>query len=277
MSLPLIRRLSLGLAVVIAAGGVTMFATRPLTAPKAGTVEMAGMTWIEIRDSLRAGADAVLVPSGGIEANGPHMITDKHQHIVRLAARRIAEAHGEMLVAPVLPLVPQGDYAPPTGNMRLPGTIGIPSEVFEATLVGVASSLKAAGFRRIIFMADHGQSQEPQARVAARLSESWRQDGVRVIALSDYYREGDRRQRALLLARGETEASIGDHAGLQDTAELLHAHAAGVRLERLGRPLGVLEADGSSGRPERATPELGEALIRVKVEAGLAQLKAASF
>ncbi len=176
------------------------FATRPLTAPRAETVEMADMTWIEIRDAVRAGATTVLLPSGGLEANGPHMITDKHQHIVRRAARMIAEAQGGMLVAPTLSMVPQGGHAPATGNMRWPGTIGVTPEVFEGILDGAARSLKAAGFRRIVFIADHGQSQGPQAAVAARLTEEWRKDGVAVIALDAYYRDGDRRQRELLAA-----------------------------------------------------------------------------
>jgi creatinine amidohydrolase len=265
------------LAAVVGATALIGFAARPLTAPRADTVEMADMTWIEIRDAIRRGARTALVPSGGIEANGPHMTTGKHQHIVRVAARMIAEARGGTLVAPVIPLVPQGAYAPPTGNMQWPGTIGIADDAFAAALDGVARSLKAAGFTRIAFLADHGQSQKPQAAVAARLSQEWRAEGVSVLALGDYYSEGDRRQRALLLARGETLTTIGDHAGLQDTAELMFAHPASVRLERLARPIAAIEPDGSSGKPERATAELGAALVRAKVDAALAQLGAAGM
>ncbi|MGL4239713.1 MAG: creatininase family protein, partial [Beijerinckiaceae bacterium] len=130
------------LAGVLVVGAMTAFATRPLTAPKAATVDMADMTWIEIRDSIRAGATTVLVPSGGIEANGPHMITDKHQHIVRLAARMIAAEQGGTLVAPVINLSPQGGYAPATGNIQWPGTIGVTPETFEGILDGVARSLR---------------------------------------------------------------------------------------------------------------------------------------
>jgi hypothetical protein len=64
---------------------------------------------------------------------------------------------------------------------------------------------------------------------------------------------------------------------LQDTAELMFAHPAGVRLERLARPFAILEADGSSGRPDRATADLGATLIRAKVDAALAQLRAAGM
>jgi creatinine amidohydrolase/Fe(II)-dependent formamide hydrolase-like protein len=255
------------------AGGVTLFAiSRPLTAPLPSTVEIADMTWVEVRDAISRGLDTALVPSGGIEANGPHMVTGKHQHIVAAAARMVAESHGRMLVAPVIAHVPEGEFDPPSGNMTLPGTIGVTEATFEGILEGSARSLRAAGFRRIAFIADHGQSQAPQARVAARLDAQWRASGVRVISLDAYYTEGDKAQQAHLKARGETPATIGDHAGLQDTAELLAVHPAGVRLERLSRLLPAMERDGSSGAPQKATAELGRELIRLKVEAALAQL-----
>jgi creatinine amidohydrolase/Fe(II)-dependent formamide hydrolase-like protein len=255
------------------AGVVTLFAaTRPLTAPLPSTLEIADMTWVEVRDAIARGHDTALVPSGGIEANGPHMVIGKHQHIVAATARMIAEGHGRMLVAPVIAHVPEGEFEPPAGNMALPGTIGVTEATFEGILEGTARSLKAAGFRRIAFIADHGQSQAPQARVATRLDAEWGKAGVRVIALDAYYTQGDRAQQALLKARGETPATIGDHAGLQDTAELLATHPAGVRLERLSRLLPAMERDGSSGAPQRATPELGRELLRLKVEAALAQL-----
>jgi creatinine amidohydrolase len=277
--MPAVRRSILVAAAAAALGASALFGfvTRPLTAPRTMTVEMVAMTWIEIRDAVRAGTTTVIVPSGGIEANGPHMTIDKHQHIARVAARMIAEAHGATLVAPVVPLVPQGAYAPASGNMQWPGTIGVPPETFGALLDGVARSLKAAGFKRIVFMADHGPSQKPQAETAARLTQEWRSEGIIVLALGGYYSEGDKRQRELLIAHGETLESIGDHAGLQDTAELMFAHPSSVRLERLNRPFGTLEPDGSSGKPGRATAALGEQLIRAKVEAALAQLRAAGI
>lgn len=260
------------IVAVVATGSILAGLSRPLTAPLPTTTAMAEMTWVEVRTAIQHGHDTVLVPSGGFEQSGPHMILDKHQHIVGLTSRLIAEAHGRMLVAPVISLVPQGGYAPTSGNMVFPGTIGVTEEVFAGMLDGVARSLRSAGFKRIVFMADHGQSQKPQAEVAARLSREWAGSGISVMALGEYYSKGDEAQRALLMARGETAASIGDHAGLQDTAELMFAHGAGVKTDRLGTL--TLEADGASGQPARASAELGKLLIDLKVKAALAQLAA---
>ena len=60
-----------------------MIVNRPLTAPLPNTINIADMTWVEVRSALEQGYTTVIVPSGGIEQNGPHMIIGKHDHIVR--------------------------------------------------------------------------------------------------------------------------------------------------------------------------------------------------
>src|SRR5580700_8322205 len=73
-----------GLAIAVVA------VSRPLTAPLPNTLYMADMTWIEVRGALDRGYTTVIVPTGGIEQNGPHMVLGKHDYIVRYAAERIA-------------------------------------------------------------------------------------------------------------------------------------------------------------------------------------------
>src|SRR5882762_9723240 len=94
-------------------------------------VQMRDMTWPEIRAAVAAGGTMVVVPTGGIEQNGPHMVLAKHDHIVGYAAVRIAESLGGTLVAPVVSFVPEGTHTPPTGNLSWPGTIGISEQAFE--------------------------------------------------------------------------------------------------------------------------------------------------
>jgi creatinine amidohydrolase/Fe(II)-dependent formamide hydrolase-like protein len=93
---------------------------------------------------------------------------------------------GHTLVSTVVSFVPEGSYDPPEGHLRIPGTIGVSEQAYEQVLDGVASSLKAGGFKTICFIADHGGSLKPQAEVAARLSREWSEQGVRVIDVSDY-------------------------------------------------------------------------------------------
>jgi hypothetical protein len=160
------------------------------------------MTRVEVRSALARGYTTVIVPSGGIEQNGPHMVLSKHDYIVGWSAVEIAKELGRTLVAPVIPYVPEGDYDPPTGHLRFPGTIGIPEEVYAGMLEGIARSLKAGGFKTICFIADHAGSLKPQTEVAERLSREWGKQGVRVIDVSDYY--ADAAETEYLENQGET-------------------------------------------------------------------------
>ena len=69
-------RLALLLALGVAAAAFWP-AQRPLTAPLTDRIEIAGMAWVEVRAALAHGATAVIVPTGGIEQNGPHIATAK--------------------------------------------------------------------------------------------------------------------------------------------------------------------------------------------------------
>ena len=72
------------------------------------------------------------------------MVLGKHDYIVGWSAVEIAKELGRTLVAPVIPYVPEGDYDPPTGHLRFPGTIGVPEDVSGKMLEGIARSRQPA-------------------------------------------------------------------------------------------------------------------------------------
>ena len=233
-----------------------------LSANLPADVEMKDMTWVEVRSALDAGYTTVIVPTGGMEQNGPHMILGKHDYIVAEAARRIAKDVGHTLVAPVVSYVPEGEYAPPTGHMRFPGTMGVPEPVFAGVLEGIARSLKAGGFKLICFIGDHGQSQPVQAEVAKRLSAEWANDGVRVVQVDAYY--DDKAQIDRLIAQGRSRAEVGQHASVIDTSELMSVDPKGVDLSRYRA---AFKDTGVSGDPTTASSELGSSLLQMRIVA----------
>ena len=92
--------------------------------------------------------------------------------------------------------------------------------------------------------------------------------------VTDYYDAN--RQLEWLLAEGETEASIGGHAGIRDTSELLAAHPAGIRQDRLGKGMADgFEISGVDGDPTRASASRGEVLLQLKVDAAVGQIRRA--
>ena len=62
------------------------------------TVFIDELTWEETRDALKAGKTTVIIPTGGTEKNGYHMVLGKHNYVVthaaNLMARRLEERAG---------------------------------------------------------------------------------------------------------------------------------------------------------------------------------------
>src|SRR5262245_25737589 len=204
------------------------------------------------------------------------MILGKHGHIVAATAERIARELGQTFVTPVVSYVPEGNYVPPTGHMRFPGTLGVTEDVFAGVLDGIARSLKAGGFKTICFIADHGGSMRPQAEVAARLSREWTAEGIKVISVDDYYMAAGDQQNKLLEAQGQTPRTIGQPAGITDTSELMAVHPPGVDLTRLAKLPLWAERTGFDGDPRRASVERGKALLELKIKAAVRQIEQAS-
>jgi creatinine amidohydrolase/Fe(II)-dependent formamide hydrolase-like protein len=149
------------------AGSPPPDAPRPIDAVDSVFIE--DLTWMEVRDAMRAGKTTALVATGGIEQNGPYLVTGKHNVVLRAMTESIARKLGNVLVAPIIVFVPEGDFDPPTGHMRYPGTIGLSEETYKALLRDVATSLKAHGFQHILFIGDSGGNQEGMKEVAAEL------------------------------------------------------------------------------------------------------------
>src|SRR4051812_10154976 len=124
------------------------------------TVFVEEMTWMEVRDALKAGKTTVLVPTGGVEQNGPYLATGKHNYILRATSEAIARKQGNCLIAPIVAFVPEGDIDPPSGHMKFPGTISLTEDTFQRLLIDICASLQAHGFRHIVLIGDSGGNQQ---------------------------------------------------------------------------------------------------------------------
>ena len=226
-------------------------------APTPPSVLVEELTWTELRDAIKAGKTTVIVPVGGTEQSGPHIVLGKHNVRARVLAARIAASLGNALVAPVIAYVPEGAIDPPAGHMRFAGTISIPESAFEATLEGAARSFRQAGFRDIVLIGDHGGYQQSLVKVAARLDREWATSPVRVHAIEAYYRAADREFAQALRQQGFSDAEIGTHAGAADTALALAIDEQLVRSPMLHDGSTFGPATGVRGDPRRASATAG--------------------
>ena len=245
---------------------VTAPAGTPSSAPD--TVFIDELTWEETRDAIKAGKTTVIVPTGGTEKNGYHMVTGKHNYVVTYTANQMARRLKNALVAPTIQYVPEGDP-----DTSVPGEISLPSPAYDLLLDAAARSLKVHGFTDILFIGDSGGNQAGMTSVAGKLNEEWKGAGTKVFALTDYYNASRLHYRAWLQAAfGYDDETAGSHAGITDTSQMLFVRPSGIRKDQI-KPWGGAADSGVSGDPSKATAEIGKMGVEFKVNAGLNQYK----
>jgi creatinine amidohydrolase len=161
----------------------------PNPLPPNPSVFIEEMTWMDVRDALAAGKTTAIITTGGIEPNGPWLVTGKHNYVNRVNCEAIARKLGNALCAPNIEYVPEGSIDPPSGHMTSPGTISLREDTFRALLTDVAHSLKMHGFKNIIFIGDSGGNQNGQRAVAEELNKRFNGDAV-VAHVQEYYTYG---------------------------------------------------------------------------------------
>lgn len=242
-----------------------------LWAQTPGQVLIEAMTSRELATCVAAGTNTVLIFSGGTEASGPHLALGKHNYRVYRYATQIADSLGNTLVAPVLPFAPNSPVLE-----QYPGTISLTDQTFSDVNEQLVRSMVTSGFRYIILMSDHFNSQRPLEMLAMRLDSVLRKKGVRVFFSGDGYAK----------ARAQIEAGIareghvpGGHGGLWDTAETWAVLPAAVRTAYLAAGdtthlgNGPLDAAGVSGDPCPATREQGELFGQLRVQLAVQEIR----
>jgi creatinine amidohydrolase/Fe(II)-dependent formamide hydrolase-like protein len=243
--------------------------TQAPSLPQTGSVFLEDLTWMEVRDAIGAGKTTVVIPTGGTEQNGPHIVLGKHNYLVKYKAGGIARQLGNALVAPVMAYVPEGDVSPPTGHMRYAGTITTPQDVFVKVLEYAARSLKQHGFVDIALVGDSGGNQEGQRLVAEALNKEWAATPARVHHITAYYPgRGD----DWVVSQGVSPADVGSHAGTHDTASLMYINPSMLRIDKLvvGKSG---DGQGHVGNPARATAAFGKRILEMQIEDGAAQIR----
>ncbi len=239
-------------------------------------VALEDLTTTQVRAALSAGHTVAIVPVGGTEQNGPHMVLGKHNQRVRALAARIARELGNALVAPVLSYVPEGQISPPTEHMRHAGTLSIPDAAFKSVLAATGRSLKQHGFTDIVYLGDSGNYQHQLQEVAVGLNKEWAGRGARAHFIKEYYQAAQAPFMAALRAKGLSDAQIGSHAGAADTALLMALHPAGVHAQAMPRDMQQGASLGVRGDPRAASVELGQLGVDLIVTRSVAAIRQAT-
>ena len=225
------------------------------------------LTWMEIRDLIASGYTQVIVPTGGIEQNGPFLSTGKHNVILEAACPEIAKKLGNTLCAPIIKFVPEGNIEPPSGAMRFPGSISLRAETYRMLLDDIASSLKQSGFKNIIFIGDSGGNQTGMEIVAKKLNQRWIGSDVVAYYIPEYYNPGwEETERFTKEVLGVSETSNdGHHDDIWVTAMMMVTDPEQVRY-RQRIDAGLASINGVEITPIDATIELGRKMLEFRAE-----------
>jgi len=231
-------------------------------------LHLGGMTWTEARDSLRTDT-IILLPTGAIEAHGPHLplTTDVliAEELSLRAALALRRRRDQALILPAL------SYGVSHVGGCFPGTSPIPAAALSDSIVSVVRSVARWGPRRFCIVNAHLEPAHVNAVIDG--VEAARRESGAEIAFPDKREERWAAQLSEEFRRGAR------HAGSYETSLILAAHPAWVRTDLLDDlpPVWIdlparLKAgaatfaeaggvDGYFGNPSAASAEEGERLF----------------
>ncbi len=196
------------------------------------------MRWPEIKNYLDKGGDTVLVPVGSTEQHGPHLPLGTDS----LVAIRLAEDVGKAAQVPSCPPLWFG-WSP--HHMGHPGTISLRAETVIAVVEDICQSLIRHGFKRILIINGHRQTNLSPLMIAAMNVKQ--KTGAFIVVVDPIFIGAE-------AARKLRKSEIGSygHGGELETSHMLFIHNDLVNMEVAKKqiprhPSKLMELDFYSG------------------------------
>lgn len=230
------------------------------------------LTWLEVRDAMRADKTTVIIATGGIEQNGPYLALGKHNIILRASTEAIARKLGNALIAPIVPFVPEGSIDPPTGHMKYPGTISLSAGVYKGLLSEIAECMRVHGFRRIILLGDSGGNQKGMEEVAQALTAKWSGGQTTIHFIPEYYNYPALQE--WLATQGIRQVDEGLHDDYAITAQMMAVEPATVRMKQR-QAKGRFSINGVHLAPTAKTIAMGKKIVDYRAQVTVEAIKQA--
>lgn len=236
------------------------------------SVFLEDLTWMEVRDAIKAGKTTIIIATGGVEQNGPYLATGKHNVILRATTDAIARKLGNALVAPIVAFVPEGNIDPPSSHMKYPGTISLTEQTYAALLTDICASLKSHGFENIILLGDSGGNQKGMKAVAETLTAKWANSKARVHFIPEYYDYGGIAK--WLKSQGINQSDEGLHDDFAITAQMIYVDPTTARAKQR-QAAGKFSINGVNLDPIEKTKEWGKKIVDYRAETTTAAIRKA--
>ncbi len=233
--------------------------------PPSDTVWMEDMTWMDVRDAMKAGKTTVIVATGGIEPNGPWIKLGKHNWILTKNCEALARKINA-LCAPIVKFSREMQIEPRVGHMLSAGTISLEESTYEALMTDIARSYKVNGFKQIFFISDSGGNEKGMAAAAAKVNGG----GVLAAWIPEYYDYAS--VHAMLVEKGYTKKGSQGSEALHDdfaiSTELLAVDPKSINWEQRQK-IGKTTIDGNQldkAKADAITKEITELRVAKTME-----------
>jgi creatinine amidohydrolase len=232
-------------------------------------VDWTHLTGPDIREIAARGNALAILPVGSLEQHGPHLpvITDtRTAWEVSIRAARIAASDMPVLVLPGM-WTGMSEHHLPFG-----GTISLGFDEFRGVISGVARSLRAIGFARLLIVNGHGGNIEPLAVAVRELAVQYE---MPIVSTTPWFGAAKEIEALMETAKGP------QHACEAETSVMLVMMPGHVRKDRIDdavrqappyveSPAGYSRfysfserapVTGVRGDPRAATAEKGEKML----------------
>jgi len=233
--------------------------------PANDTVWMEDMTWMDVRDAMKAGKTTVIIATGGIEPNGPWIKLGKHNWILTKNCEALARKINA-LCAPIVKFSREMQIEPRVGHMLSAGTISLEESTYAALLTDIARSYKVNGFKQIFFISDSGGNEKGMAAAAAKVNGG----GVLAAWIPEYYDYAS--VHAMLVEKGYAKKGSQGSEALHDdfaiSTELLAIDPKSINWEQRQK-IGKTTIDGNQldkAKADAITKEITELRVAKTME-----------
>lgn len=228
------------------------------------------MTWEDFKEGL-ADFEVAIIPTGSCEQHGPNQTfatdTIRAKEVARLVAEKLAP---KAVVCPTIP------YGISPHHMEFPGTMTLKVDTYINILTDLATSMKAHGINKVVFINGHGGNTHSIGAVCSKL---YHEHGMRCgftqagsELVSDYWDEKD-------------FSKVRGHACESEVSQSLYLDKRIVKEDRLtpGKvldprfgesipwaevfwPFHEVTENGALGDATKAKVEYGEEVTKIIVE-----------
>jgi creatinine amidohydrolase len=183
------------------------------------SIWMEEVSWMGVRDHLKAGKTTVIQPVGGLAPGGPYLTLGHRNVLLQADCEALARKLGNAQCGPTFEISVATD-----GEQQTPGVMTMRESTFRNMLLDVVMGHRVHGFKEIVLIGNSPATQATMKALADSLTGAWR-NGSRVLYVAEYFKAPAGTPKVVTAAQKE-EGLVDD---VETTLAMMTVNPASVR------------------------------------------------